>query len=169
MKAIKVTFKQLTDFTKGKDVIKAQRVQKLIEFVANHPTFHEKILNADFEDRRFVKENGDVVKMDDNQKILDLILAGKEQHVKEGADNEWDLRVSLYRSLSFEVGHRSNERIFTKKRKFRKFTDRYIAAHWIHEYMHVLGFTHDFKRTDRRPDSIPYLVGEIAGEVLKSI
>ncbi|MFT5819026.1 MAG: hypothetical protein ACI8ZM_000248 [Crocinitomix sp.] len=168
MNSIKVTLKQLTDFTKGKDVVKAQRIQKLIEFVANHPTFHEKILDAEFKDRRFVKENGEVVKMDDNQAILDIILSGKEQYVTEDADKEWDLRISLYRSFTFEIGYRSKERIFTKKKKFRKLSDRYIAAHWIHEYMHVLRFTHDHKRTDRRPDSVPYLIGEIAEEILKS-
>ncbi len=169
MKPIKITLKQLTGFTKGKHVEKALRIQKLIEFVANNPTFHEKILNADFRDKRFVKENGEVLTIDNNQKILDIILAGKEQFVTEDADAEWDLRITLYRSVTFEVGHRSKERIFTKKRKFKKFSDRYIASHWIHEYMHVLGFTHDHDRTSRRPDSVPYLVGEIAEEILKSI
>ena len=34
--------------------------------------------------------------------------------------------------------------------------------------MHVIGFTHDYKKTKIRPYSIPYLVGTIASDTLET-
>ena len=168
MRNIKIKFTQLINFKKSSDLKKAERIKFLIEDVANDPSFREKIVNADFKDRGFVEENGNRIEMKNNQDILEKIVGGKEQFSDNEKDFIWGLRVVLYRSITGEVGHRSRDTIFTKKRKFRKLDERYIASHWIHEYVHVIGFTHDFKKTEVRPFSVPYLVGSIALEILKS-
>lgn len=166
MKKVKVSIYQLVNFNRKSDRDKAGRVRLIIEKVVNDQAFREKILDAEFKDRRFLKVDGTIVNIDDNRKVLDMIIGGKEQYREEDADYEWDMSVALYRSLTREVGHRKRETIFTKKRKFRKATDEYVAAHWIHEYAHVIGFIHDFKNTEIRPFSIPYLIYDIAERML---
>lgn len=44
-----------------------------------------------------------------------------------------------------------------------------VAAHWIHEYCHTIGFIHDFKDQAKRKYSIPYVVGDIAANILKTL
>jgi len=167
MEKINVKFNQLLNFTKETDVKKAESVKLLITDVINTPEFRTRILNADFKDRRFIDERGEYSEINDNQEILNKIIAEKEQYTGETVDYEWDFNICLYRSLTGEVGHRKKETIFTKKRKFRNLSHRFIASHWIHEYTHVLGFTHDYKRTERRPYSVPYLISTIANTILE--
>lgn len=168
MQKIEVKNNRLISFSRKSDLEKAERVRKLIEEVINDEHFRTEILNADFKDRRFVDENRNTTDINDNEIILQKIISGKEQYTGEKEDFEWDLRVTLYRSLTSEIGHRSRETIFTKKKKFRNMSERYIASHWIHEYIHVIGFTHDYKKTRIRPYSIPYLVGTIASDTLET-
>ncbi len=168
MKKVKIKNNRLINFNKKTDLDKAEKIRKLIEEIINDGNFRDEVLNANFKDRRFIDVNGDISEINDNEIILDKIISGKEQYTNEEKDFEWDLRITLYRSITTEIGHRSKETIFTKKKKYRNLSERYIASHWIHEYMHVIGFTHDYKRTKIRPYSIPYLVGTIASNVLES-
>nr|WP_299486259.1 hypothetical protein [uncultured Allomuricauda sp.] len=165
----KVNLNKLVNFNREKDIAKAKKVRELIEIIINSKEFHRKVVSADFQDRRFKHENGKIEEIRDNELILERLLKGKEQFSSESStDYEWDYQIVLYRSLTGEIGHRSKDTIFTKKKKFRNMTYRNVASHWIHEYVHVIGFTHDFKRTERRPYSIPYLTGTIAGSIMES-
>lgn len=168
MKKIKVVNNRLIGFNKKRDLDKAERVRKLIEEVINDRDFRNKVLKADFHDRRFIDDSGNTSEITDNSIILEKLISGKEQYTGEEKDYEWDLRITLYRSITSEIGHRSKETIFTKKKKYRNLNDRFIASHWIHEYLHVIGFTHDYDRTRRRPYSIPYLIGNLASDALES-
>ncbi|MEM6517368.1 MAG: hypothetical protein AAF688_14390 [Bacteroidota bacterium] len=169
MRIIKVKLNRLVNFNRKRDIEKAKKVQKLIEVVINSNEFRENVISADFKDRRFRKENGTIYEIVENGSILNLIIGGNEQYDNDDTiDFEWDFQIVLYRSFTGEIGHRSKDTIFTKKKKFRKMPYKDLASHWIHEYMHVIGFTHDFKRTKRRAYSVPYLVGEIAGDIMKS-
>ena len=168
MQKIEIKTNRLICFNRKSDLEKAELIRKLIKEVVNDDHFREEVLKADFKDRRFVDEKGTVTEINNNEVILQKIISGKEQYTGETEDYEWDLRVTLYRSWTSEIGHRSRETIFTKKRKYRNLSARFIAAHWIHEYMHVIGFTHDFKKTKIRPYSIPYLIGTIAANTLET-
>lgn len=168
MKKVKVKNNRLINFNRKRDLEKAERVRKLILEVINDEHFRSEILKADFKDRRYIDENRNTTEIIDNKIILQKIISGKEQYTGENEDFEWDLRITLYRSLTSEIGHRSRETIFTKKKKFRSMSERYIASHWIHEYMHVIGFTHDYKKTSIRPYSVPYLIGTIASNTLET-
>ena len=168
MQKIKVKNNRLINFSRKKDIEKAERVRKLIVEVINDEHFRTEILRADFKDRRYIDENRNTTEIKNNEIILQKIISGKEQYTGENEDFEWDLRITLYRSLTSEFGHRSRETIFTKKKKFRSMSERYIASHWIHEYMHVIGFTHDYKKTNIRPYSVPYLIGTIASNTLET-
>ena len=119
MQKIKIKNNRLINFSRKKDLEKAEKIRKLIEEVVNDEHFRNEILKADFKDRRFIDENGVTSEITDNKIILQKIISGKEQYTGEKEDFEWDLRITLYRSLTSEIGHRSRETIFTKKRKFR--------------------------------------------------
>jgi len=168
MRKVKIINNRLIGFSRKSDIQKAERVRRLIDEVINDKNFRNQVLKAEFQDRRFIDESGNTTEISDNNIILKKLISGKEQYTGENKDYEWDLRVTLYRSITSEIGHRSRETIFTKKRKYRNLSDRFIASHWIHEYLHVIGFTHDHERTRRRPYSIPYLIGTLASNTLES-
>lgn len=168
MQKIKVKNNRLIGFSRKSDLEKAEKVRKLILEVINDEHFRNEILKADFKDRRFIDESGNTTDILENEIILQKLISGKEQYTGENEDFEWDLRITLYRSLTSEIGHRSKETIFTKKEKFRNRNERYLASHWIHEFMHIIGFTHDYKKTKIRPFSVPYLIGTIASDILET-
>jgi ssRNA-specific RNase YbeY (16S rRNA maturation enzyme) len=37
-----------------------------------------------------------------------------------------------------------------------------LAGHWLHEYMHMLGFDHAYGDNPARKFSVPYFVGDLA-------
>ena len=166
MKIISVNLEQLVNFSQDSDLEKANRVVNLIASVINNSEFRQEMLVAEFKDRRFVDESGVIVEMEDDQEILDKLIPGKEQYINRASDYVCNFNIVLYKSLTGEIGKRNRDTIFTKKRKFRRWKDKAIASHWIHKYMHVLGFTHDYKRTDNRPYSVPYYTGSIAEKIL---
>ena len=51
--------------------------------------------------------------------------------------------------------------ITSNRRFFDNFTPAEIAGNLAHEWMHKIGFDHDFNSTSRRPYSVPYAVGDL--------
>ena len=74
-----------------------------------------------------------------------------------------DLNLSV-RNFSFwqrnVVGYTSQgtPEITMNRSFFDGYTPAEIAGNMAHEWMHKLGFEHDFRATARRPDSVPYAV-----------
>lgn len=162
----KIQIKELVNFDPS-DKERAEQIVPMMEYAINSEEFKKRILEAEFKDTRFRTSEGERA-IDSNEEIYRILKAGKERHSDEAEDGEWDLRLKLYRSLSMDtVGKSGGGWISTKKRKFRKFSLTSLASHWIHEYCHVLGFHHDFKDTDLRPFSVPYLVDDIAEDILE--
>jgi hypothetical protein len=97
--------------------------------------------------------------------IYAVIRAAKERYT-DAADGEVDLNLSL-RSLSWfqrgVVGYTSedSDTITTNRRFFSGFDESEVAGHLGHEWLHTLGFEHDFKATARRPFSVPYALGDL--------
>ncbi len=168
MRKVQVRFAQLANFKKKKDVEKAEKARLLIEKTINDKSFHDKVTSAKFEDRRFRDRSGTTHQIEDNTEILERLLIGNEQYGERNSDYEWDLKIVLFRSLANEIGHRNRDTIFTKKKQFRQMTTERVAAHWIHEYAHVIGFTHDHEVTKIRPNSVPYAVGSISRKIMES-
>jgi hypothetical protein len=95
MKLMKVKSKRLINFNRNSDIIKAERIRKLIEEVINDDGFRNEILKADFKDRTYIDEKGKTIEINNNEDILDKIISGKEQYTGEAEDFEWDLRITL--------------------------------------------------------------------------
>lgn len=60
-------------------------------------------------------------------------------------------------------------RIYLNRYYFNSFELADIAANLAHEWMHKLGFGHDYKPTARRPQSVPYAVGRMVGEIAAKV
>lgn len=97
--------------------------------------------------------------------IYAVIRAAKERYTSS-ADGEVDVNLEL-RSLSWfhrgVVGYTSegSDTITTNRRHFAGFDEAELAGHLGHEWLHTLGFEHDFKATARRPFSVPYALGDL--------
>lgn len=167
MMKTKVIITKLYKFRKRWKVKKARRVVELMNKVINSKAFEKEILAYSFTDRRYRHSKKDEYReIQDNKEIYEILRKGNEQKSKDGEDYIWKLRIKLGRGLR-QVGRREGHLIITQNWFFKKSgNDKSVAAHWFHEYAHVLGFAHDFEKTDRRPDSIPYGLGTIVLKIL---
>lgn len=139
---------------------KAEQARKLIEQAINTDGFQRAVLDAVFLDTRLEKSNGEVVPRLTNAQILATILEGRERG--SVVDGIVGLRVELYyKLLSSVIGHYDPPTIYTNTRFFNPSDPIHIAGHWMHEWLHAAGFLHDYDRSTRRPQSVPYLVGEL--------
>jgi hypothetical protein len=65
-----------------------------------------------------------------------------------------------YKVFSKTFGMTSGDTIMTYEQCFNKMSAAEKAAHFAHEMMHVIGFTHSEKPSKSRSKSLPYQVGE---------
>ncbi len=157
---VRVNFNRLQGFTPAERE-KLQRAAELVERVVNSPEFRQAVLDKTHGgERRFANAGGM-----SNEEIYAAILAAKENHTS-AADGEIDLDLTL-RNFSFfqrnVVGYtyESTPEITMNRRFFSQYTPAEIAGNMVHEWLHKLGFDHDFRSTSQRPHSVPYAVGEI--------
>lgn len=59
-----------------------------------------------------------------------------------------------------ELGKHSYKKIYTYRENFKKASLPVIASHYLHEWLHGLGYTHSFFKPS--PYSVPYTLGGIA-------
>lgn len=139
---------------------KAEEARRLAEDAINSAAFRDGVLAATFLDTRLERADGTVVEKLSNRQILDAILAGAEQGT--APDQVIGLRVVLYSALwSSAIGRSEGGIIYTRDKFFNGADPGEVAGHWIHEWTHTAGFLHDYKRTSRRSQSVPYVIGEL--------
>ena len=70
--------------------------------------------------------------------------------------------VKMYYSRKSVIGYRDppNPTIYTNRRYHEGATACARASNLTHEWSHVAGFKHDFKRTKSRPFSVPYSIND---------
>ena len=142
---------------KGK--AKAEAVCALLEKTINTPAFQQAVLTAKFSDIRLEQPDNGPDRTDlTNQEILDILLSGVEY--KSPPDGEIGLKVKFH-PFGSAIGSSKNGEIDTLRRFFNRSSLAQVAGHWLHEWCHVAGFHHDYARTARRPNSVPYLIGSL--------
>ncbi|RDB03670.1 hypothetical protein [Runella aurantiaca] len=96
--------------------------------------------------------------------VLDKILNGEEL----GTIPDQIINLSLKVDTTFrnEIGHTTGKIIATQKNYILEHSAQCYAAHLIHEYCHVLGFSHPKRRTWRRAKTVPYQIGYIVRDIL---
>lgn len=135
---------------------KVEDAARIIREVVGTKAFRDAILNHTVKGvRTFVDNNGLT-----NQQIYDRILIASEQ-LYPLKNNTLDVELELYYENNNTIGYTyaSVDRIWMNTRYFNGYTATQVAANLMHEWLHKLGFTHDFTSTSQRPYSVPYAVG----------
>lgn len=138
---------------------KLLRAGELLERVVNSSEFAERVVGHLYRGAaRYVQNEGLT-----NEQVLERIRLGQET-LNGREDRTIDLEVDLYYTRKNVIGYTypNVSTIWSNRRYFDAFTEAEIAANLMHEWLHKIGFDHDFKKTRRRPYSVPYAVGSIA-------
>lgn len=130
----------------------------LIKQVVASSQFKNKILNYKVNGKKtFVDNNGL-----SNAQIYQKILEGAEK-LMPSKNNKMDITVETYYVDANVIGYTlpSINKIYMNTKYLNKFTPVQVASNMVHEWLHKLGFGHDFEATATRPYSVPYAVGYI--------
>jgi len=125
--------------------------------------FKQRILNHQFYGKKkFLKNKGL-----SNLEIYNLILSGVEQ-LHPYRNNAMDLDVQLYTDYHSTVlgfTRPNTGRIWINSKYFNRHSPARIAENLMHEWLHKVGFDHDYRQTRDRKYSVPYAIGYIVGEL----
>jgi len=143
---------------------KLMQAKELIETIINSAAFKSRVLNFAYNGiQGFVQNNGM-----SNQQVYEYLMSGAEKYPSQtGADQFMDYDLVLYKPKWYQskkvLGYTSQDTniIHVNKKFFNDAEVNQIAMNLVHEWTHKMGFDHDFKRTSRRPSSVPYGIGYI--------
>ncbi len=145
---------------------KLDQATKLMADVLNSKEFRDAVLSAEFDGKPgFASDDRSPTE------VYATIRAAKENYT-DAADGEVDLNLNLENFSWFQrnvVGYttESSDTLTTNRKFFSGYDATEVAGHLAHEWLHKLGFEHDFKATARRPDSVPYELGELVEKLAK--
>lgn len=156
---MRVSLGQVTGYSTTERA-KLGQATDLLGRVLNSREFRDGVLNATF--------NGKPGFASDTRtpaEVYATIRAAKESYT-DAADGEVDMNLELQSFSWFQrnvVGYttESSDTLTINRRFFSTYTPAEVAGNLAHEWLHKLGFEHDFKATARRPDSVPYELGEL--------
>lgn len=155
----------LRDFSSTQEDKMESALEKL-NIVLNSEEFRIKVLNHQYNGiNTFVDNNGQ-----SNLEVYYTILKGAE--VLNGIiDQEVDIDITLYYSNNSTVGYTypNVDRIWVNDKFFATYNHGSVAANVVHEWLHKLGYGHDFDRTIRRNYSVPYAIGSIVRELVNKL
>jgi hypothetical protein len=130
----------------------------LIKQVLASEAFKKKILNFTYKGKKaFIDNNGLT-----NAQVYKKILEASEK-LNPGKNNTMDITVETYYTDANVIGYTmpSINKIYMNRKYFNNFTPVQISSNMVHEWLHKLGFGHDYESTPTRPYSVPYAVGYI--------
>lgn len=145
----------------------------MLETALNHPNFAARMAVATYKETRWADRNKKVFHVAPN-KVIEYILSGRERDTSD--DQEIDLEITL---KYYRPPRRLRPGTVGKTTLGRQpihtaywFIDGCIerndlispARHFIHEWLHVVGFFH-WPNNSARGD-VPYVVGDIVRRVL---
>lgn len=135
---------------------KVQDAVDLIKQVIASEEFKNAILNHKYKGKKTFVDNGGL----SNAQIYKKILESSEK-LNPKKNNMMDVTLVTYRESANVIGYTmpSVNKIWMNTRYLNNFTPRQVASNLFHEWLHKLGFKHDFERTPERPYSVPYAVG----------
>jgi hypothetical protein len=151
-----------------------QVIEKVLIILASKE-FKKRVLNHEYQGKKQYSTPEVNGKTLTNQEVYKTILSGTEQLLKhipsEKDDGEMDLHLKMYYKRNSVVGWTkpSIMTIHTNSRYYNTNPHGKVGANFVHEWLHKLGFGHDFKRTARRPYSVPYAVGSIINELIQKM
>lgn len=141
-----------------KELIRLSEAKEILETIVNSDLFRQEVLRADF--------SGEISEFQfkTNQEIYDKIMSGAEVLQPE-IDNEADIDLTIFNPKPFQkvVGYTYGNTIrqWINRKFFWSLKVYQVAGNILHEWVHKLGFDHDYQRTKRRPFSVPYQMNAI--------
>jgi hypothetical protein len=162
---LRVSLDVLNGFS-GADTAKIKQAADIVERVLNSEQFHQAVVNFTYEgEPQFVQNNGL-----SNEQIYQTLMAGRETY--NGVDDHVaNLDLNLYTPPFYKkwsvvgYGYPGQPEIFMNWYYFDSFSIAEVAGNVAHEWCHKLGFDHDYKRTARRPYSVPYGIGGLVQQL----
>jgi hypothetical protein len=147
---------------------KLMQAKQLVEMIINSPAFKSRVLGFTYSGNRvFVQNNGM-----SNSQIYEYLMNGAERFPQQTeVDHEMDYDLVLYRPKWYQsknvLGYTSQDTniIHINRNFFNDAEVNQIAMNLVHEWTHKMGFGHDYKRTSRRPYSVPYGIGYIVRDL----
>ena len=132
------------------------KIKDQIETVINSDLFKQKILSASFHGETSEYKNSP------NNHIYEYIMMGAET-LSPMVDYRWDIVIDEYYTKDGVVGYTlpNTPTQFINERLLANMSDMDLGS-WVgHEYLHKIGFKHDFFSTPRRPNSVCYQFNRI--------
>ena len=152
------------------DLIKLNKAVKYVEEFVNSEEFKTLVLNFKFTDYDEVIYPGFHYTPFTRQGILSTILSGSEVLTPE-SDGEADIQIELDTSWTLNVigyTYPTTPTQWIYAKFFRNWSAEEIAGNIMHEYMHKLGFDHEYQYTFNREFSVPYALGYACEKYAKS-
>lgn len=153
------------------DLVKLTKAIEILEQIMNSNLLRKKILEFNYKGTTSFHQNNNLT----NQEIYQLIMRGAEV-LKPDEDYTMDFDLTMYRSWnpwSKVKGYTKPDtmRIWIHSKFYRlsSWTPVDIAANLAHEWIHKVGFGHDYYYNDDRPFSVPYAVGSLVAEVASEL
>ena len=163
---VRVVIQQANNFNAAQ-MAHLEQSRAVLEKVVNSEEFKQRVIHFTYQGQEtYVQNNG----LTNLQIYNDIVQAAEQLPTPTAANNTIDLFVQLYTSSWFGrnvIGYTdpSVPTIFMNTYFYNSATPAETAGNMMHEWMHKLGFDHDFNATAQRPSSVPYAVGYIAEEL----
>ncbi len=147
------------------DIAKVNQAFVVLTRVLNSVEFRDFVLSYNYLNTGGFANNGGL----SNEQIYNMIQDGKETMIGK-VDQTIDLDLILYNPPWYKrwsvVGYTypNTTRIWMNRNYFNSYQPQSVAANIAHEWMHKVGFEHDYKSTKRRPYSVPYAVGNFVSK-----
>ncbi|MEE2671616.1 MAG: hypothetical protein VYA54_07890 [Bdellovibrionota bacterium] len=159
------------NFSSSSDIKKLNKGVEILKAVMNSSRFRELVYGFSFNgERRFNDNNGM-----SNEEIYAHLMTGAEVLMPE-ADHIMNFDLTLYRSWNpfskvkgYTLPDTMRIWIHTKFYRKRSWTSKDVAANLAHEWVHKMGFGHDYNYNDDRPYSVPYGIGGIVSRVASEL
>ena len=150
----------------------AHRTAGTLLHIINDTRFQELVQNGNYTGRRFRLDGSPARYIQaNNTRILNQILTGKEWNVP--ADGNVNLKLTLGPTNPGAIGYvRPPSPLITTNPAFynrcmNNNSPVSLAAHWMHEWMHVSGFRHRRGGAVDRND-VPYKIGSFVVQVARA-
>lgn len=145
----------------------------LVEKVMNSTEFRDQVLNfKNLNGKTEYHQNEGMT----NEQIYNLLMgAGEKYPVQTAADQIMDYELQIYSPRWYQskkvIGYtdQSYMTIFMNRRFYRNFVPSDIVGNLVHEWIHKMGFGHDFYYSTQRDYSVPYAIGYIAENIAKKL
>lgn len=169
----KVNVERLSNY-KSSERAKAQKAFDYIEQIVNTDEFKTKVLEFSWKDPKSGKTQNQFHMNDglSNAQVLDKILKGAELAYNTQENNTMDLNLRMYWApFSKVIGYTTpdSDTVNNNRKYFKRMNIAELAGHYFHEWLHKVGFDHEFNYTAQRPYSVPYAVGTIIEEIAREL